>query len=270
MGPLPTLEAELESFLGEPTSPQGVEGGCDLPPEPYVENCEVWVEWQACHVDMLEWWDELVAISNMEDYRKLAQKIMLLFEIPRVRCEALKVRNDYSAPPAPKCVERKLFLLPPDPRLPCQDYHEKQPQKTLAYAQTLQYWAERANPPSPGEMCCLVRCVQELRWAMKPFTTFSDHAILEKAKPDQGAPKAEVEGPAQPSTPPAMPADELAIPTIPPAMPTDEPVIPTAPPVATNNQKGTKSCEYPIWTKIHPSHLVASVEHVPLSLGDLR
>ena len=186
----------------------------------------------------------------------LAQKICASFEIPRVRCEALNVMNDYSMPPTPKCGEKKLFLLAPDPRFPCQDYHEKQPQKTLAYAQAVQYWAERANPPHPGETCCLVRSVQELRWAMKPFTTLSDHAILENAKSDQGAPKAELKGPAQSSTPPAMP--------------TDEPAIPTALLVTTNNQKGTKSSEYPNWSPIHSSHPVATVGYVPLSLGNLR
>ena len=129
----------------------------------------------------------------------LLGRSVLLLKILRVRCEALKVMNDYSVPPALKCVERKLFLPAPDPRLPCQDYQEKQPQKTLAYAQALQYWAKRANLPCPGETCHLARCVQELRWAIKPFTIFSDHAILEKAKPDQGAPKAEVKGPKQPS-----------------------------------------------------------------------
>ena len=78
---------------------------------------------------------------------------------------------------------------------------------------------------------------------MKPFMTFGNSVVLEKAKPDQGAPKGEVEGPAQPSIPPAMPTYEPAIPTIPPAMPTDEPVIPTAPSATTNNQKGTKGSE---------------------------
>ena len=170
---------------------QGVEGSHGLPPEPSMENYEVWVEWQACCVGMPEWWEELVAIVNVEDHRKLAWKIWASFKIPRVRFEALKVTNDYSTPPAPKCVQRKLFLLALEPRLPCQE----QPQKTLAYAQALQYWAEKTNPTHPGEWHHLARCVQELRWAMKPFTTFSDHAVLEKAKPDHGTPKAEVEGP---------------------------------------------------------------------------
>ena len=136
----------------------------------------------------------------MEDHRKLAWKISVWFGIPRVRCEALEVTNDYSATPAPKCIERNLFLQAPDPRLPCQDYCQEQLQKTLAYAQALQYWAKRANPPGPGEMCHLVRCVQELRLAMKPFTTFSYHAILEKAMPDHGTLEAGVKGATQPGT----------------------------------------------------------------------
>ena len=236
-----------------------------------MENYKVWLERQACHVEMLEWWEELVAIRNVEDHRKLTQKICASFEIPRVRCKALEVTNDFSAPPALKCIQRKLFLLALDPRLPCQDYHQEQPQKTLAYTQALQYWAERANPPGPGEMCFLVRCVQELRPAMKPFTTFSDFAILEKAMPDHGTPEAEVEGAAQPGTTLTMqtPMPDTR-PSTPPAVPANEPTIPTAPPVTTNNKEGTAGHQYPNWTKIHPSHPVASVGHIPLSLGDLR
>ena len=134
-------------------------------------------------------------------------------------------------------------------------------------------------------MCHLARCVQELRWAMKSFTTFSDHAVLEKAKSDQGLPKAKVEGPTQPSTtltkqlpvldtrpsmPSAMPANELTFPTFLPAMLTDEPVIPTVPPVTAKNQKGTKNHEYPNWTEIHPFQQVTPLGHVPLSFGNLR
>ena len=186
---------------------------------------------------MLEWWEELVAIPNVEDHRKLTQKIHASFEIPRVRCEALEVMNDYSTTPTPKCIERRLYLPALDPRLPCQDYCQEQPQKTLAYAQALQYWAERANLPGPGEMCHLARCVQELRWAMKPFTTFSDRAILEKAVPDHGSPEAEVKGATQPGTTLTMQTPMWDTrPSTPPAVPANEPAIPTAPPVTTNNR----------------------------------
>ena len=33
---------------------------------------------------------------------------------------------------------------------PSQDFREGQSEKTLAYAQTLQYWAEKANPTNAG------------------------------------------------------------------------------------------------------------------------
>ena len=86
---------------------------------------------------------------------------------------------------------------------------------------------------------------------MKPFTTFSDHAILGKAMSDHGRPEAEVQGTTQPdatlttqtpmpntrpSTPPAVPADESAVPTTGPAVPAYELVIPTTP-LATTNPK---------------------------------
>ena len=61
------------------------------------------------------------------------------------------VSNNCTTPPVPKCPKRKMFLLVPNPCLPCQDYHQQQPLKTLAYAQGLQYWAEKANPPGPHE-----------------------------------------------------------------------------------------------------------------------
>ena len=91
-----------------------------------------------------------------------------------MRCKGLGDPDDYTMPPAPKCTQKKMFLLVPNPHLPCQDYCLKQPQSTLAYAQTLQYWAQKANLPCPNEPCCLVMCVHELRLAMKLYTTFSD------------------------------------------------------------------------------------------------
>ena len=119
-----------------------------------------------------------MAIPDVEDYRKLTWKIWASFEIPKAWCQALKVTNDYSTPPAPKCIERKLFLLAPDSRLPNQDYHKQQPLKT--YVQALQHWAERANLPNHGKSCWLAKCVQESREIVKPFTTFMIMRSLER------------------------------------------------------------------------------------------
>ena len=139
LGPLPTLEPDLESFLEAPTSTQAAGDRHGSLPEPSIENYEVWLEWQAQQVDTPDWWGELVTIPNAG----ATHKICASFEVPQVRCKALR---DYTMPPAPKCVQRKMFLLVPNPHLPCQDYHLKEPWRTLAYAQALQYWAEKANP----------------------------------------------------------------------------------------------------------------------------
>ena len=77
------------------------------------------------------------------------------------------------------------FLPPQDLKFPCQDYREGQLQKTLAYAQALQYWAEKANLPTLGQPHLLARCVQELRWEMRSYITFMDGAVLEEMTPQQ-------------------------------------------------------------------------------------
>ena len=55
-----------------------------------------------------------------------------------------------------------------------QDYHMKQPEKTLAYAKVLQHWAEKAQPPMPGKPHQLAECVWELREAVEPLTAFTN------------------------------------------------------------------------------------------------
>ena len=67
-----TLEPNLEYFLGEPAVTQEAEWGCDLSQEPSVENYEVWLELRGCHLDTPDWWEELVAIPNVDDHCRLA------------------------------------------------------------------------------------------------------------------------------------------------------------------------------------------------------
>ena len=83
------------------------------PPEPLIKNYEIWLDWQACQLDTPHWWEELTAIPKVEDPRRLAWKIHASFLIPAVRCEAL-LNQDYTMPPAPKCLTRGRFL-PDDP-----------------------------------------------------------------------------------------------------------------------------------------------------------
>ena len=130
-------------------------------------------------MDTPDWWKELVAIPNMGDPEKLARKIFTSFEVPQVRCETLRDCKECTAPPAPKCIQRSMFLSDATSHLPYQDCQLKPQQRTLVYAQAFQYWAEKANPLVPDEPCHLAMCVYELRWCMKRYTTFSDHDIFE-------------------------------------------------------------------------------------------
>ena len=64
-----------------------------------------------------------------------------------------------------------------------QDIREAQLQKTLAYTQALQYWADKSNLLMPGQPCLLARCMLELRRVMEPYVAFSNKAVLEGATP---------------------------------------------------------------------------------------
>ena len=48
----------------------------------------------------------------------------------------------------------------------------------VAYAQGLQFWAEKANLPTQGQPCLLVGSVLELREDMKHYISFPDEAIF--------------------------------------------------------------------------------------------
>ena len=87
------------------------------------------------------------------------------------------IKNYYLAQLAPRCICQEDFLLPPDLRFPCQDLWEEQWEKTMAYTQALQYWAEMANLPTLG--CYLLAgSILELQRVMELFISFPDDIIL--------------------------------------------------------------------------------------------
>ena len=85
----------------------------DYLPVPSIRNYEIWLDWWAGQLDTPHWWAELTAIPEVEDPRMLAQKTHASFLILVVQCEAFP-GQDYTAPPAPKCLTRGRFL-PNDP-----------------------------------------------------------------------------------------------------------------------------------------------------------
>ena len=99
---------------------------------------------------MPDWWQELAEIPEVDDYWELAQMIQASFKLPWQMSKLHDVENYYLAPPAPPCLCQKDFLPLPNPKFPCQDIREEQLEKTVAYVQALQFWAEKSNPPTPG------------------------------------------------------------------------------------------------------------------------
>ena len=296
LAPLSTLEPELEHFLEALTPMWGARDRWGSLPEPSINNCEVWLEWQAHQVNMPDWWRELVTIPNAGDLKKLVCKICASFEVPQIRCKALKDPGRLSFTPAPKCIQRKMFLPVANSHLPCQEYQLKQPWRTLAYAQALQYWAEKANQLVPNEPWYLVMCVHELRWLMNPYMTFTNCDIFQGLTHEIPE-ETEVEGAMQPNPIKPSLADGLAtlmiIPSAPedgsaalittPAIPMEESVVLVTPycigrwasqpptlPEATSEVSGPTELEYPKWIKVHLSHPAASMGSLPSTLGDLK
>ena len=64
-----------------------------------------------------------------------------------------------------------------------QDYHLKQPQKTLVYVKALQHWVDLAKPTPPGESYQLMECIKKLREWMEPFTTSTDAEVFNPVEP---------------------------------------------------------------------------------------
>ena len=89
---------------------------------------------------------------------------------------------------------------------------------------------------------------------MRPLTIFNDHAVLEGATPNLGSPEEEA---AQPNTTPKKQTPTRS-PTLLAAALSNEPNAPAV------------GSEHPGWMKVHPSCQVASMGHVPMSLGNLR
>ena len=116
-----------------------------LPPEPSFNNSSRWVK---CFVEQLKtptWWQELSMVPNQMDVQEFTRWIWASFQLPKASSHTQGVDNNYLAPPAPQSLECDQFLPVSNIRLHGQDYHMRQPQKTLAYAKALQDWVEKAS-----------------------------------------------------------------------------------------------------------------------------
>ena len=100
------------------------------------------------------------------------------FKLPQQISEQHGVENYHQTPPALLYICQKSFLPQPDPKFACWDIRELQLEKTVAYAQALQFWAEKANLPAQDQPLLLVGSVLELREEMKCYVSFPDEAVF--------------------------------------------------------------------------------------------
>ena len=111
--------------------------------EPFVDNLEMWLEFQAGQLGTSMWWEELGAMLGIEDWHKFAWKIRASFYVAEVWLRA-SLEWGYTAPLAPQSLNRSAFLLE---RFTYQDVRQQAALLTIAYAWCLQHWVEKHNLP---------------------------------------------------------------------------------------------------------------------------
>ena len=158
--------------VAEPNSEGNVE---DHMTEPSVSEVETWLEWQAKQLGTPAWWPELKAIPGVKDPQKLAHTIQASFCIPEVRMRAI-LGQEYTAPPAPKCLSRNAFL--PD-ELSYQDIQQQLTLLMVAYTRGLQYWVEKLKLPRNPDLHPLAGCVVELRKTVQEHVTFNHWDVVQ-------------------------------------------------------------------------------------------
>ena len=171
-GPVPQRRVTFKEPVEEPNSEGSVE---DHLSEPSVSDVETWLEWQAEQLGTPTWWPELKAILGVTDPQKLACKILSSFYIPEVRMR-VSLGQEYTMPPAPKCLSRNTFL--PD-ELSYQDVWQQPTLLMVAYARGLQYWAEKPNLPRSPDLCPLAGSIVELRETVQEHVTFNHWDVVQ-------------------------------------------------------------------------------------------
>ena len=121
------------------------------------------------------WWGELKAVPGVTDLHRFAQKIGASFHIPEIQSR-VSPNQGYSAPPAPRSLNRGAFL--PE-KLEYQDVQQRSKLLTEAYCRCLQHWAEKVYLPTSLGAHPLAESVRELCQAISEFVTITKQDILE-------------------------------------------------------------------------------------------
>ena len=94
--------------------------------------------------------------------QKAGVKDMSFIQSPPEGSEVKKMKDHCEAPPAPLCLHRESFQLPPNTIFACWDIREVWREKMIAYTHALQYWVEKSDPPTGGQPHQLAESVKEL------------------------------------------------------------------------------------------------------------
>ena len=181
--------------------------------------------------------------------KKLAQQVWASFSHPRRARETKEMKYHCHAPPAPPCLLRNSFQPPPNTIFACWDIREIQREKIIAYAHSLQYWAEKSDPPAGGQPHQLAESVKKLREEMRCYLSFTDKEVFEGVTPLEGMPTSLVEE--------SQPPSETATPVI-------TPKESTARKTPQELAKERKCPKFPRWEKVlHPFQPVSVAGQPP-------
>ena len=89
----------------EDSATESREPSIELP----IKDLESWLDHQADQLGTPTWWGELKAVPGVTDLHRFAWKIWASFHILEIQSLA-SPNQGYSAPPAPKCLNRGAFL----------------------------------------------------------------------------------------------------------------------------------------------------------------
>ena len=176
LGEPPQLKVEVVSFLqGSSKMPEDEDE--EMLPEPSISKFAEWVQWRAEKCDTPNWWAELSTVPE-EDTGRLAQEVRASFQLPRCMHELEPREAPFHVPLAPLCLHQWRFMPPVISIFACQDIQEIPREKTVTYAQTLQYLIEQNNLPKRGQPCLLAESVAELRREVGFYLSFMDEEVF--------------------------------------------------------------------------------------------
>ena len=128
--------------------------------------------------DIPNWYAELSTVP-LEDTEKLAWQVRASFRLPKCMHELNPEEALFHAPLAPPCLHWQKFLPPITSAFACRDIQEIPREKTIAYARSLQCFAEQYNLPRKDQPHPLVKSMIKLREEVKFYLSFMDEEVFE-------------------------------------------------------------------------------------------